>query len=76
MRKINLSPEQANAIEKIATKSKMDDWFRIHDDENTWAYEKDINDLIDGATEYDISNLNSKETLDVMSVLIHCHPIK
>lgn len=52
----------------------MDDWFRVHDD--TWAYEKDINDLIDGATEYDISSLNTKETLDVMNVLIHCHPIK
>lgn len=74
MRKINLSPEQAKALEKIALKSKMDDWFRIHD--NTYAYEKDINDLIDGATEYDISSLNTKETLDVMNVLIHCHPIK
>ena len=45
MRRIKLTEEQAIALDKIATRSKMNDWFSI--DENLIVREIDIHTLID-----------------------------
>ena len=67
MRRIKLTEEQAIALNKIATRSKMNDWFSI--DENLIVREIDIHTLIDGTTEYDIGPLNSQDVYVLINLL-------
>ena len=74
MRKIKLSLPQVAVFEKIAKRSKMDDWFGV--DETQEVREKDINDLMDGATDYDLDTLSGEEVYHLVNVLIKCNAIK
>ena len=74
MRKVKLTTNQANVLEKIAKRSKMDDWFMIGD--SLEVREKDINDLMDGATDYDLETLDSHDVYNLVNVLIKCNAIK
>jgi hypothetical protein len=75
MRKIKLTEEQAIALDKIATRSKMNDWFYI--DENLIVREMDIHTLIDGTTEYDIGALNMQDVYVLFNLLNNIRkPIK
>lgn len=67
MRRIKLTEEQAIALNKIATRSKMNDWFSI--DENLIVREIDIHTLIDGTTEYDMETLNSQDVYVLINLL-------
>lgn len=75
MRKIKLTEEQANALDKIATRSKMNDWFYI--DENLIVREIDIHTLIEGTTEYDMGALNMQDVYVLINLLNNIRkPIK
>ena len=75
MRKIKLTEEQAIALNKIATHSKMNDWFYI--DENLIVREMDIHTLIEGTTEYDIGALNMQDVYVLFNLLNNIRkPIK
>mgnify|MGYP003300132134 FL=1 len=75
MRKIKLTEEQAIALNKIATRSKMNDWFYI--DENLIVREMDIHTLIEGTTEYDIGALNMQDVYVLFNLLNNIRkPIK
>lgn len=67
MRKIKLTEEQSIALDKIATRSKMNDWFSIG--ENLIVREIDIHTLIDGATQYDIGVLNMQDVYVLLNLL-------
>ena len=67
MRRIKLTEEQAIALNKIATRSKMNDWFSI--DENLIVREIDIHTLIDGTTEYDMVILNIQDVYVLINLL-------
>lgn len=67
MRRIKLTEEQAIALNKIATRSKMNDWFFI--DENLIVSEIDIHTLIDGTTEYDMGILNIQDVYVLINLL-------
>lgn len=67
MRRIKLTEEQAIALDKIATRSKMNDWFSI--DENLIVREIDIYTLIDGTTEYDMGTLNIQDVYVLINLL-------
>ena len=67
MRKIKLTEEQSIALDKIATRSKMNDWFSI--DENLIVREIDIHTLIDGVTQYDIGVLNMQDVYVLLNLL-------
>ena len=67
MRRIKLTEEQAIALNKIATRSKMNDWFSI--DENLIVREIDIHTLIDGTTEYDMGTSNSQDVYVLINLL-------
>ena len=67
MRRIKLTEEQAIALNKIATRSKMNDWFSI--DENLIVSEIDIHTLIDGTTEYDMGILNIQDVYVLINLL-------
>lgn len=77
MRRVKLNAIQANALEKIARRSKMDCWFSIK-----WANdeisvkESDVNTLFDGSTEYDIESLSTVEVLNLFSLLLKCNKIR
>lgn len=74
MRKVALTTSQTAVLEKIAHRSKMDSWFAV--DEKLEVREKDINDLMDGATTYDLDTLNGEEVYHLVNVLIKCNAIK
>lgn len=75
MRKIKLTEEQAIALDKIATRSKMNDWFSI--DENLIVREIDIHTLIEGTTEYDMGALNMQDVYVLINLLNNIRkPIK
>lgn len=74
MRKQTLSESQAQVLEKIAHRSKMDEWFRI--DENGIVAERDIITLVEGATDYDFEVLSPKEMCILADILIKCKPNK
>lgn len=74
MRKQTLSESQAQVLEKIAHRSKMDEWFQIG--ENGIVTERDIITLIEGATEYDFEVLSPKEMCILANILIQCKPNK
>ena len=74
MRKQTLSESQAQVLEKIAHRSKMDEWFRI--DENGIVAERDIITLVEGATDYDFEVLSVKEMHTLIDILIKCKPNK
>lgn len=86
MRRIKLLQAQADVLEKIAERSKMDCWFSVsyynepvEEEHNVYVgdvREKDINDLIDGATEYDIETLTQDDVYCLMNLLILCHPLQ
>lgn len=67
MSKIYLHGNEIHTLEKIARKSKMDDWFSI--DENNELEYDDLYDLVDGATECDVEDLNHTEMLDIINLL-------
>ena len=74
MRKQTLSESQAQVLEKIAHRSKMDAWFSV--DENGIVAERDIITLVEGATEYDFEVLSPKEMCILADILIKCKPNK
>ena len=86
MRRIALLQTQAAVLEKIAERSKMDCWFHVNyydapveENHNTFVgdiREQDINELVDGATEYDIETLTNDEVYCLMNLLIHCKPVR
>lgn len=64
---IQLSLGETVALDEIARRSGMDDWFFIPD---TWtAPVRDIQGLIDGATEHDIETLTTEQNLAIMNLL-------
>lgn len=78
MRKKLLTEEQAKVLEKIAHRSKMDDWFSVKENDKgePWVYEKDINSLVDGLTEYDIETLSKGEYLRLMNLVNTCNKVE
>ena len=74
MRKVALTTSQTAVLEKIAHRSKMDSWFAV--DEKLEVREKDINDLMDGVTAYDLDTLSGEEVYHLVNVLIKCNAIK
>lgn len=75
MRRIKLTEAQAIALDKIATRSKMDDWFSI--DENLIVREIDIHTLIEGTTQYDIETLDMQDVYVLFNLLNNIRkPIK
>ena len=74
MRKQTILESQAQVLEKIHHRSKMDEWFRI--DENGVVTERDIITLVEGATEYDFEVLSPKEMCILADILIKCKPNK
>jgi hypothetical protein len=74
MKKVALTTSQTAVLEKIAHRSKMDSWFAV--DEKLEVREKDINDLMDGATAYDLDTLSGEEVYHLVNVLIKCNAIK
>lgn len=68
MKKVIINTVQANILEKIAKRSKMDDWFMVREDQdhNLFVYLEDITTLIEGTTPYDLETLDS---LDVYYIL-------
>lgn len=74
MRRIQLNENEVQVLEKIAKRSKMDDWFKV--EETNLVKERDINDLIDGVTDYDVSTLDPEEVETLCKTLIKCNKIK
>ena len=79
MRSIKVNSAQANVLEDIAKRSKMDCWFKptaMGKDGFTYYSEKDINSLMDGATSYDLDGLNGEAVYNLINVVIKCDAIK
>lgn len=54
----------------------MDCWFSVGSvDGNQTVNEKDINDLFDGVTDFDVETLNKDEVAELFKLLIECKPI-
>ncbi len=72
-----LNSAETDVLEKIAKRSKMS-WFivKIDKDNKMSVSEKDINDLMDGATEYDFATLTPNEVYTLVNILIRCKEIK
>ena len=64
-----LSDSQANVLEKIARRSKMDDWFQI--DSNNEVDRDDIVTLIEGATDSDFEALSPSDMNCLANLLIN-----
>lgn len=77
MRVTTLNATEAAVLEKIAKRSKMDDWFRVVENGATLcARELDINTMMDGCTPYDLSNLNETEVYTLVNILLKTNPLK
>lgn len=74
MRKVRLLKAQAVVLKRIAQRSKMDSWFKI--DDSMEVSEKDINDLMDCATPYDLKILSEYDVYTLVGLLIKCNAIK
>jgi len=72
MRKQILNTAEADVLEKIASRSKMDCWFKINTDKDNKlsVHERDIKNLMDGATEYDFATLTPNEVYTLVNILI------
>ena len=75
---IRLTSGEKTVLDKIAAKSKMDCWFKSRNrKDGVWeAAEDDINDLVDGATMYDIQNLSNEDFFVLMNLLTKCGKMK
>ena len=72
-----LNSAETDVLEKIAKRSKMS-WFivKIDKDNKMSVMEKDINDLMDGATSYDLETLTPCEVHTLVNILLRCKEIK
>jgi len=75
MKKVIINASMANALDKIATRSKMNDWFIIHTDEehNLYVDVDDVITLFEGATEFDLSALKSIDVYNIIELFLRIH---
>lgn len=64
--KIFLKPNQAEVLEKIARRSKMDAWFSL---EGCTGDKKDIRTLFEGATAYDLDTITPNEMVTIIDLI-------
>lgn len=65
---IQLDIREIDVLEKIAKRSKMDDWFMINND--NVASRKDVHTLFEGTTTWDLEGLTPDETYIVVNLLL------
>ena len=65
---MKLGIREIDVLEKIAKRSKMDDWFLINND--NIVSKKDIRTLLDGATIWDLEGLSPDETYIIVNLLL------
>lgn len=66
MAKITLKDNQAQVLQKIARRSKMNTWFDIKDNKVNKA---DIKTLFEGATAYDLETVTPDEIVTIIDIM-------
>lgn len=66
MKTLKLSDSACNILEKLASRSGMDEWFRIAED-NTAAAE-DVRTLCEGLTDHDVETLSPQEIITLLEI--------
>lgn len=65
---MQLDIREIDVLEKIAKRSKMNDWFLINND--NVASRKDVHTLFEGTTTWDLEELTPDETYVIVNLLL------